>query len=238
MKSEFRLLLFDIDGTLMRTAGAGREAMNRTFEKVYGIRDAFNNIMMMGRTDPGILYEALENHGLAQKEEEIERFRETYFWILAEEIEIPRSGKHLCPGVVELLDTLQNEKKVIIGLLTGNWRYSALIKLRYFGIDEYFTIGAFADDSSDREDLVPIVIEKLKNQRHLNLLKHHIFVIGDTPLDIRCAKPHGVRTLGVATGFHSIDDLKKESPDYLFEDLSEIGQLIDIFTGKEKLELV
>lgn len=235
MIGEFKLLLFDIDGTLMRTAGAGREAFNRTFEKVYGIGSAFNQIMMMGRTDSGILKEALDNHGIGWHEDEVENFRETYYGYLVEEIEIPRSGKRLCPGVVELLERLQYEKLCILGLLTGNWRHSSFIKLRYFGIDEYFTLGAFADDSPHREDLVPIALNTLNKQKQLDLPKDNVFVIGDTPLDIQCAKPHGVRTVGVATGYHSMKDLKAEKPDFVFENLSKVDELIHVFMENEKL---
>ena len=222
-------LLFDIDGTLIRSAGAGRAAMERSFKDVYGVDDGFHEIHMMGRTDPSILMEALENRGLDWNAQEMERFQNTYFRYLEEEIEVPREGKKTCPGIEALLPELQKRPDVVLGLLTGNWRTSGLIKLRHFGLDVYFPVGAFGDDSSRREDLVPIVLERFKMQWGDRLEKEHVYVIGDTPLDIRCAKPHGVRTVAVATGFHTTEQLAPDAPDYLFEDFHDTEKVLAIF---------
>jgi phosphoglycolate phosphatase len=224
-----KLLLFDIDGTLVRTAGAGRRSMDRAFEMVYGFQDGFQDIEMMGRTDPSILKESLENHQIVWNVEEVERFREIYFRILEEEIDLPRPGMRLCPGIQILLDSLVNRTEFILGLLTGNWRTSAYIKLRHFGIDGYFTVGAFADDSALRKDLVPSALGRLKRDRGIEVAMEEVYVIGDTPLDIQCAKPHGVRTVGVATGFHSLEEIASENPDFIFRDFQDTEKVLEIF---------
>jgi len=224
-----KLLLFDIDGTLIHSGGAGKIAMERAFEKVYGIPGAFGDIPLMGRTDPSILSEVLEKQGLARTEPEAEKFREFYFWFLEEELEKPRQGKRICPGILPLLSALQNEHDLELGLLTGNWRYGGQLKLRHFGIDGFFKVGAFADDSSRREDLVPIAIQRYFNTGGIRLGKGDVFVIGDTPMDISCAKPHGVRTVAVATGVHSLEQLKAENPDHAFENFLNLNEVIGVF---------
>lgn len=224
-----KLLLFDIDGTLIHSGGAGKIAMERAFEKVYGVPDAFGNTQLMGRTDPSILREVLDKQGLAWTESETEKFREFYFWFLEEELEKPRQGKRLCPGILPLLSSLQNKHDLELGLLTGNWRYGGQLKLRHFGIDGFFKIGAFADDSIRREDLVPIAMERYYNTGGIRLEKGDVFVIGDTPLDIRCARPHGVRIVAVATGAHSLEQLKAENPDHAFENFLSLDEVLGVF---------
>jgi phosphoglycolate phosphatase len=226
-----KLLLFDIDGTLIRTAGAGKKAMERSFEKVYGTQDGLQGIQLMGRTDPSILNEALNNHNLRWEKKEVEQFKKYYFQFLKEEIELPRTGKRICVGVPSLLESLGYRSEFILALLTGNWRYSAFLKLRYFGIAKYFTIGAFADDSHKREDLVPLVLKRFKKDRGINIPNKNVYVIGDTPLDIQCAKPYGVRTIAVATGFHGVKELEKEEPDYVFQNFEHTDEVINILSN-------
>jgi phosphoglycolate phosphatase len=228
-----KLILFDIDGTLIRTAGAGKKSMEKAFEKIYNIKDGFHGIHMMGRTDPSIITEALSNHHLEWRHDEVEQFREAYFRILEREIKISRPGKRICPGVASLLELLDAQPDIILGLLTGNWRYSAFIKLRFFKIDHYFTIGAFGDDSSNREDLIPVVIDRLNANRGIQVEKQNMYVVGDTPTDIRCAKPQGVRTVAVATGFHTVEDLALEKPDYLFENFQNTNRVFHAFSRLE-----
>ncbi len=225
-----KLLLFDIDGTLIRTAGAGKVSMERSFEKVFGIQNGFHDIHMMGRTDPSILKEALSGHHLEWDEKKVDQFRETYFRFLKSEIQKPRSGKKVCPGIYALLKSLDEQSDIILGLLTGNWRQSAMIKLGHFKIDHYFIMGAFADDSSDRNELVPIAIERLEKEQKIRIEKQDVYVIGDTPLDIKCAKPYGVRTVAVATGFHSVQDLALEKPDYLFHNFEQTEKILPTFS--------
>ena len=225
----YLFLLFDIDGTLIRSAGAGRTAMERAFRKIYGVENGFENIHMMGRTDPGILMEALKNHGLEWQECQVDRFKKLYFQKLEAEIKMPREAKRICPGILPLLGELRERSDVVLGLLTGNWRTSGYIKLRHFRLDEYFSIGAFGDDSYQREAFVPIVMERLEKQQGIRSVPERVFVIGDTPLDVRCAKPHGVKTVAVATGFHTVEQLTPDGPDFLFQDFSDTEKVMAIF---------
>lgn len=222
-----KLFLFDIDGTLVRTAGAGRASMERSFEELYGIPKGFEGVEMMGRTDPSIFEEALTNHGLKYKEADALTFRDRYFTILEDEIETKRPGKRICPGIVELLEVCKTESELALGLLTGNWKRSAMIKLHHFRLDTYFPFGAFGDDSQLREDLVPVAVERfMKATCGTRISPKDVYVIGDTPLDVACAKPYGVKTVAVATGFHSVDELKPSGPDFLFSDLGNTGDVM------------
>ena len=225
-----KLLLFDIDGTLLHSGGAGKDAMQRAFEQVYGEGDAFQGVQLMGRTDPSILREALERKGLAWRDAEADKFREYYFWFLEEELGKPRPGKMLCPGILPLLSALQEKRDMELGLLTGNWRYGGQLKLRHFGLDGFFKIGAFADDSMHREDLVPIAMERYFKTSGIRPEKRDVYVIGDTPLDILCAKPHAVKVVAVATGVHTLEQLKAEHPDHAFEDLTNLAEVLAVFT--------
>jgi phosphoglycolate phosphatase-like HAD superfamily hydrolase len=222
--------LFDIDGTLVRTAGAGRRSLEIAFRAVYGIRNGFEDIQMMGRTDPSILEEALNKHDISWDEEEVTRFRRMYFNVLEKEIKAPRRGKRVCRGVPGLLESLRGWHQCRLGLLTGNWRASAHLKLRHFNLDQYFETGAFADDSSDRNALVPVALDRFQEKFGLSVNKQDTYVIGDTPLDVKCAKPHGVRSVAVATGFHSVEELQAAAPDYVFKDFRDTSSAFRVLT--------
>jgi phosphoglycolate phosphatase len=226
-----KLLLFDIDGTLVHSGGAGKRAMERSFEKVYGIPNGLEAISLMGRTDPSILNQALERRNIPWKESEIERFREYYFFFLDEELDVPNPNKRLCAGILPLLSALDERPDLELGLLTGNWRYGAFLKLRSFGIEEYFPFGAFADDSEDRNKLVPVALERFKRHHDAEVSARQVYVIGDTPFDILCAKPYGCRTVAVATGIHTEEQLAVDKPDFVFRDLSVLNDVMEIFDG-------
>jgi phosphoglycolate phosphatase len=232
---KYQLLLFDIDGTLIRSAGAGREAMNRAFRKVSGIRDGFESITMMGRTDPGILQEVLNQHHLDWDDARVGQFQSHYYQYLENELRKPRGDKRVCAGVDQILTTLQKQHDIMLGLLTGNWRYGAYLKLRHFGLDSYFILGAFGDDSEDRNQLVPVAFERFRMQMSFDILPGNTWVIGDTPLDILCGKPHGTRTIGVATGVHSLEELVVEKPDYAFEDFRDVSSVLRLFIPEDEI---
>jgi phosphoglycolate phosphatase len=181
MDDNFYLLLFDIDGTLIRSAGAGKNAMERALEAVYGVKDSLRNIHMMGRTDPSIVDEVILQYHLVDNDAKREQFRHLYYELLEEEIKIERPEKRVCAGIESLLQILQQRDDTMLGLLTGNWRQSGLIKLKHFGIDEFFEMGAFADDSPLRNELVPIAVTRAEEISGRSISKEHVFVIGDTP---------------------------------------------------------
>ena len=230
LEAGVRLLLFDIDGTLVRTAGAGKHSMDTAFQDVYGVSNGFEDIPMMGRTDPAILREALENHGIVPDGADTERFRTLYFQTLESEIRRPREGKRACTGIPDLMEALHARSDVLLGLLTGNWRRSAMMKLHYFNLDTYFRLGAFADDSENRNNLVPVAVDRAGPLLQNELTPEDVFVIGDTPLDVACARPHGARTVAVATGFHSRKELETSGADFVFSDLGDTKAVVEAMT--------
>ena len=224
-----KLLLFDVDGTLIHSGGAGRISMHQAFEELYGIEDGFKNISMYGMTDPLILKEALANHGLQWRKRDENRFKKLYIKYLRTGIHTPLPLKRIMAGTVELLDEISQHRNLIRGLLTGNWKEGAEIKLGFFNLNRYFELGSYADDSEIRKDLVPIAVKRCEDQKGITLDPEDVYVIGDTPLDIQCAKPHGAKTVVVATGIHTKEELLAEDPDYFFPDLTNTAEIMKIF---------
>jgi phosphoglycolate phosphatase len=215
------LLLFDIDGTLVLSGKAGLRGLNRAFEEVTGVADAFRGVNAAGRTDGYLLEEAARRAGIALTADLRRSLQSRYYEVLSEEIVLPGEGrKEIMPGVRPLIDTLLTRDDVLLALLTGNFREGARIKLEYFDLWSSFPFGAFADDASDRNLLVPVAIERAREAGHEPRIDR-VIVIGDTPLDVECALAGGVRALGVATGSHSVGDLRSAGAYEVFEDLSD-----------------
>lgn len=221
-----KLLLFDIDGTLLLSGGAGRRAMEKAFEEVFGVPSGFQGIEMAGKTDTGILEEALRNQDIRASDEQIQTFKQRYFDLLQDEIRKPSERQRLMPGIRELLDHLSRHPEVVLGLLTGNWRQSGLIKLRHFSLADYFKIGAFAEDAPSREGLVPVAVERYRALTGQKPAADEVWVIGDTPRDVACARPHGARAIAVATGTYSFEELAAARPDALFRDFSDLDSFL------------
>jgi phosphoglycolate phosphatase len=221
------LLLFDIDGTLVLSGRAGLRALNRAFADEMGIADAFAGISAAGRTDGYLLHEAARRAGLALTNAQVERLKLRYFHLLEEEIQHRGEGrKEVMPGVRPLIDTLQERDDVVLALLTGNYQRSARIKLEHFDLWSPFGFGAFADDATDRNLLVPVALHRAREAGH-DPHVDRVIVIGDTPLDVQCAHAGGVRAIGVATGSHSIDELRDAGAYAAFETLSETEQVME-----------
>ena len=225
-----RLLLFDVDGTLAHSGGAGRRGMQQAFEMMYGLENGFKDISMFGKTDPLIFKEALANHNIAWRRKDEERFKALYLQRLRSGILKPHPKKQIMPGVVALLQKISEDPNLIRGLLTGNWREGAEIKLGFFGLHPCFELGAFADDSPIREELVPIAVRRCEELKGVQLNPQDVYVIGDTPLDILCAKPFGAKTVAVATGIHTKEELLTEGPDYFFTDLRNTDEVLKVFS--------
>jgi phosphoglycolate phosphatase len=233
-----KLLLFDIDGTLLLTGRAGLRAMVRAFRDLFGRDDPFAGVAMAGRTDTFLLSEALGAAGLTDDEPTHARFRERYLQLLAEEIERPGTGhKGVMPGVRPLLEALvaQDEEKgqgalngsrCDLALLTGNYREAARIKLTYFGLWDFFRWGVFGDESPDRNALARLARDRAAAAQ-APVSAADIVVIGDTPFDIECAKAIGARAVGVGTGGHSTSELRKMGADVVFEDLSDTEAVLN-----------
>ena len=214
-----RFVLFDIDGTLIDPGGAGRRSVTQAFATVFSICDAFAGMAMDGKTDIQIIKEGLSAHRLPGGERVMSSIVSEYVKNLKKEIK--KRTKHLLPGVHELLNALQRTDGCWLGLLTGNIQQGARLKLGAFGLNVYFPVGAFGDDHEDRNKLLPVAVHKLNTAKGIGMDYHDCTVIGDTPLDVQCAKPYGATSIAVATGPYSYDDLLQTAADYVLKDLSD-----------------
>ena len=220
-----RLLLFDIDGTLIHSAGAGVEALKCALKERFKIDDDLHDIEFAGMTDSGIVLSILNKHKIPATPENIAAFLDSYVHFLP--AELPRRKGKLLPGVLELLEKLKTRKHVVLGLLTGNVSRGAQLKLSHYGVWHFFEFGAFADDHHDRNELGEFARARAKERHGREFSADEIDVIGDTPRDIACGKALGARTIAVATGSWSREKLADHSPDVLIDDLSDVDRLIN-----------
>ena len=229
-----RLVLFDIDGTLIRTGGAGVRAFERTFALEFGIPEATRNIPFAGRTDSSLVRQCFERHEIAATPENFARFFSTYVFLLQHLLESSKGAA--CEGVVEFIEELRRlPAPPVIGLLTGNIRLGAEIKLRHYGLWHFFRSGAFGDDHEDRNRLAAIAQDRGRELAGRALSGKEILVVGDTPLDIACAKAIQARMLAVGTGGYSCDDLRAYGPTWAVESLRGL-RTGEIFSGRNGLD--
>lgn len=226
------LLLFDIDGTLIQTGGAGVRGMNRAFESVFAVLRAFEGIPMPGRTDPAILADALARHGIDGGVPAARRFRAQYQHDLLDEMRKARAhGARVMPGVRELLATLRARSETFLALLTGNYSEAARIKLDALGLWSSFGCGAFGEDAPERSGLVPVAIDRARRCGMPSIEPRRVFVVGDTPLDVACARAAGVRSIAVATGGFGADLLRASGAEAVLEDLSDTEAFLRLIDG-------
>ena len=223
-----RLLLFDIDGTLLLSGGAGTRALNRTFEEQFGVEGAFDGIPVAGRTDPLILGDALARAGVSADAGARATFLRRYCEHFEREILHPGPRKGLMPGVRRLLDRLRNRSDVACGLVTGNVARTARIKLEHFAVWSYFVCGAYGDDAPRRDDLVPIAVARAERAGIGLTSPGQAVVIGDTPLDVRCAAVAGARAVGVATGSFTEEELRRAGADAVLPDLADADRFLAV----------
>ncbi|OLD14711.1 MAG: hypothetical protein AUJ01_13520 [Acidobacteria bacterium 13_1_40CM_3_65_5] len=215
------VVLFDIDGTLVLTAGAGGRAMTLAFRDLFAVDDAFHGIPLPGRTDAWILSDAAKAYGIPPDSPKLTRFPEVYLRHLAIELDKPGPQKGVMPGVRELLDVLTTRDDVYLALLTGNYEAAARLKLEHFDLWRYFACGAFGDDAPDRNGLLPKAVARIAACGGPAILAADAIVIGDTPLDVAVAASAGARSIAVATGSYSVDDLRASGADVVMQDLSD-----------------
>ncbi len=219
-----KLLLFDIDGTLIFSDGAGNLAFTRTLETLTGRSDLMEGVICAGKTDLQILGEALVRLGASTPVRLVNDFLGLYPEALGRAL--GEKQGHVKPGVGELLDMLVSESCIHVGILTGNVESGARIKLRHFGLDEYFTWGAYGSDERDRNLLVPVAIRRFQDFSGIAIEARRCLVIGDTPLDVQCARVHGAACIAVATGPYGFSSLLETGADLVVEDLSDSQALL------------
>jgi len=212
------VIFFDIDGTLLRSGGAGKLAMETAICQTFGVPPAGVRIPYSGRTDRAIIRDLMQAHGVPVTEENFQRFVQTYLQLLPDCLR--RMQGRVLPGVLELLDRLQGQENCVVGLLTGNLRCGARTKLGHFGLAERFPFGGFGDHHYERDRVARDALAAAHAYLNGQYDPNRIWVIGDTPLDIQCARSIGARVLAVATGTHSLEELAAHRPDLLLPDLS------------------
>ncbi len=229
-----RLVLFDIDGTLLLTAGAGRRAIVAAVGEAVSDVSGFERIRFDGKTDPQIVSELLEMAGQAEPwgSPRIDALCRRYVELLAVELERPTSRTTLMPGVKRLLDRLEAEPGVVLGLLTGNLADGAALKLRSGGLDPArFRVGAFGSDAAHRPELPAIVARRAEPLFGRAPTGGEVVIIGDTPADIACGAGIEARAVAVATGSYSVSDLAACGPHAVFEDLSDTERVLGAILG-------
>ena len=228
-----RVVLFDIDGTILWTDGAGRRAVHRALEDVFGapVPDGHE---FDGKTDPQIVRELMQLAGVTHGDIDgrIEHALERYVELLHTELGTLEEHDHVLPGIRELLDALEARDDVLLGLLTGNVHPGAVAKLTAVGIDaSRFRVGAFGSDHAHRPELPAIARQRAEALLGRQIHGSDVVVIGDTPADMGCGRGIGARAIGVATGRYSVDDLRACGAAAVFEDLSDTAAAVRAIMG-------
>jgi len=219
------LILFDIDGTLIRGAGMGRRALERAFAEVFHLRvddyPELGNVAFGGFTDPKILADMARVLGIETVRFQAHRsqFEEAYYRHLRVTV-AQTADKQLCPGIGELVPRLSRNPVLMLGLLTGNLERGARIKLDPFGLNSYFGFGGFGSDHEDRPALAARAFELARARSGQNIIPEHVLVIGDTEHDIACGRKNDFVTVGVTTGFGSRDSMMSAGAHAIFETLA------------------
>lgn len=221
-----KLILFDIDSTLIDTGGAGSRSLNFAFREHFFIESAFAGISMGGKTDIQIIKEGLNKHNLIPKKGLINDIVDTYLKYLR--VEMNNDKKHIKAGVYEILDVISNNGgDCYCGLLTGNIEIGARIKLQPFDLNQYFPSGAFGSDDEDRNKLLPFAVKRFQELSGMAIDFKDCIIVGDTPRDVFCAKPYGARCIGVATGTYNSKSLYHAGADVVMEDLSDTSYFLE-----------
>jgi phosphoglycolate phosphatase-like HAD superfamily hydrolase len=229
-----RLFLFDLDGTLVSTGGAGLRALDRTFDELYGIKDVVKTVDPRGKTDPAIFREVIRRFLSRELDaNEMTPISEAYLRHLSAEIDATRATRALA-GVVEFVGHLATRPDIAIALGTGNLERGARIKLSPTRLNEHFLFGGFGSDAEDRSDVLIAGHRRAEERRQKAIPPPSVFVIGDTTLDVAAAREAGYQAVAVASGTVTIDELKAARPDFLMRDMTEAFEWLeqlDSFSG-------
>jgi phosphoglycolate phosphatase len=228
-----RLVLFDIDGTILWTDGAGRRAVFGALVEHFGPVDPGDHLFD-GKTDPQIVRELLRHAGIADADIDarLPQVLERYYALLSAELDGADHRQHVFPGIRELLDELESRDDVVLGLLTGNIEGGARAKLTAVGIaPDRFVVGAFGSDHHDRPELPEIARQRAERALGHPIAGRDVVVIGDTPADVACGLGIGARAIGVATGRYSVDELRACNAAAVFADLSDTDAVVRAILG-------
>ena len=226
-----RLFLFDIDGTLVTARGAGRLAIGEALRQTYGTAGDVEHYDFRGKTDPRIVFDLMRGAGIA--DDAIERGLSACFDAYTRELERQigdGSRVIVLPGIAEVVRALSTRDDALVGLLTGNIEAGARVKLRSTGLFPLFRVGAYGSDSMDRRKLPAIACERARVVARRDFPFDRVTIIGDTPLDVDCARACGAVAVAVATGFHPHAELAACAPDLLFTDFSDVSAAVAALT--------
>ncbi|MBX7152670.1 HAD hydrolase-like protein [bacterium] len=220
-----RLVLFDIDGTLLLCGRAPRKAITQAMIKIFGTAGAVDQFSFSGKTDPQIIFELMQSAHIANEIIQAGIPKAIDDYLVALEATLLSGDIKILKGVENLLERVAGHEDIVLGLLTGNVLRGAHLKLSRAGLGHYFfngmpPLGAFGSDSIHRHDLPAIAVERANVIKHRQFSGKEIVIIGDSPSDVLCGKSLNVKSIAVATGWHKTDELKSYEPDFVFEDLS------------------
>jgi phosphoglycolate phosphatase-like HAD superfamily hydrolase len=216
--------LFDIDGTLIASGGAGKAALEAALADDFGIPHVIDKLQLSGRTDRAIIRDLFQMHIIEETPANYERLVRSYLRHLPAYLASHRG--RVLPGIVSLLEQLHPRGDVAIGLLTGNVRAGAQVKLGYFGLHHYFAFGGYGDHHLDRDDVAREALAEVQQRFDGTVSLDRIWVVGDTPLDIQCARSIGAKVAAVCTGWHPREELADHQPDLLLSDLGDPTPLL------------
>ncbi|MCK4421767.1 HAD family hydrolase [candidate division WOR-3 bacterium] len=220
MTKSKRLLIFDLDGTIIDVFGCGRRAIDKTMHQMFGIKGTGSKLNFSSSTDYVIFLDLIERFDLKGRFfERIDEFYSIYAEKLKEEI-AENANSRFQPGFPELLEFLKTDKKIYLAIATGNMKVGAMTKMAYFEIQDYFPVGGFGDKALNKKEVIYSGCKKAKDFYNYNFEKEDVFVIGDSSKDISAARDLGFHSIAVTTGLEDKDTLKSKNPDWLFDDLS------------------
>jgi len=221
--------LFDIDGTLLDAGGAGQNAMERALFDLFAVGGPYTNIPAAGRTDKAITTDLFAHHDLNVDDGTWRKFLDSYLQHLPRSLAEKDGG--ILPGVVPLLQELSDRDDVALGLLTGNLEVGAMLKLKHFQLDHHFLFGGFGDHHFDRDDVARLAYQAAIVHLNHEVHPENVWVIGDTPADVRCGRAIGANVIAVGTGIHQMEELASSRPDHLFESLADVEAVLRAVVG-------
>jgi phosphoglycolate phosphatase-like HAD superfamily hydrolase len=218
------VFLFDIDGTLISSGGAGKAALEAALASEFGFREMVGQVQYSGRTDRAIIRDIFALHGIAETPQTLRRLLGAYLGHLPGCLK--KSDGKVLPGIAALLECLRGRPNAVVGLLTGNVRAGARLKLGHFNLFHHFAVGGYGDHHLCRNDVAREALAEVRRHANGSFHPNWMWVIGDTPLDVRCARAIGARVVAVGTGWHSMEELAAEKPDLLLTDLADPEPLL------------